>query len=76
MQPELHEMLCLRQKLSHPFYPSETPWLTRTDTCISCGACIYLCPTQARGYRGPVFEVAAKGFEAMCAKRREPELFF
>lgn len=56
--------------------PLETPWLTRTDTCISCGACIYLCPTQARGYRGPVFEVAAKGFEAMCAKRREPELFF
>lgn len=56
--------------------PLETPWLTNTDTCISCGACIYLCPTQARDYRGAAFEVAAKGFEVMCAKRKEPEVFF
>ena len=79
-QPECNQncMKCYACAKNCPTHsiPLETPWLTRTDTCISCGACIYLCPTQARGYRGPVFEVAAKGFEAMCAKRREPELFF
>lgn len=56
--------------------PVETPWVTNVDTCISCGACIYLCPTQARQYRGPAFAAAAKGFGLLCAKRKEPEVFF
>ena len=56
--------------------PKETPWVTRDDRCISCGACIYLCPTQTRQYRGEAYEAAAKGFEAKCARRREPEVFF
>ena len=56
--------------------PKETPWVTDDDKCISCGACIYLCPTQTRQYRGEAYETAAKGFEAKCAKRREPEVFF
>ena len=55
--------------------PKETPWVTRDDRCISCGACIYLCPTQTRQYRGEAYEAAAKGFEAKCARRREPEVF-
>lgn len=56
--------------------PKETPWVTRDDRCISCGACIHLCPTQTRQHRGEAYEAAAKGFEAKCAKRREPEVFF
>lgn len=56
--------------------PKETPWVTRDDRCISCGACIHLCPTQTRQYRGEAYEAAAKGFEAKCARRREPEVFF
>ena len=56
--------------------PKETPWVTRDDRCNSCGACIHLCPTQTRQYRGEAYEAAAKGFEAKCAKRREPEVFF
>lgn len=56
--------------------PKETPWVTDNDKCISCGACIYLCPTQTRQYRGEAYETAARGFEAKCAKRREPEVFF
>lgn len=55
--------------------PKETPWVTRDDRCISCGSCIYLCPTQTRQYRGEAYEAAAKGFEAKCARRREPEVF-
>lgn len=56
--------------------PRETPWVTDNDKCISCGACIYLCPTQTRQYRGEAYEAAARGFEARCAQRREPEVFF
>lgn len=56
--------------------PLETPWLTNKSLCISCGSCIYLCPTQARQYRGAAYDMAAKGFETMNAKRKEPELFF
>ena len=56
--------------------PKETPWVTDNDKCISCGACIYLCPTQTRQYRGEAYEAAAKMFEAKCAQRREPEVFF
>ena len=56
--------------------PKETPWVTGNDKCISCGACIYLCPTQTRQYRGEAYEAAAKMFEARCAQRREPEVFF
>lgn len=56
--------------------PKETPWVTDESKCISCGACIYLCPTQTRQYRGEAYEAAAKMFEAKCAPRREPEVFF
>ena len=56
--------------------PKETPWVTDNEKCISCGACIYLCPTQTRQYRGEAYEAAARGFEAKCAQRREPEVFF
>lgn len=56
--------------------PPEEPWRTERDKCISCGACIHLCPTEARQYRGAVFEAAARGFEALNARRREPEVFF
>ena len=56
--------------------PKETPWVTDEEKCISCGACIYLCPTQTRQYRGKAYEAAARTFEAKCAPRREPEVFF
>lgn len=66
---------CFRSCPTHAI-PEEAPWTTDKKTCISCGACIYLCPTQARQYCGLTYEMAAKGFEAMCAKRKEPETFF
>ena len=50
--------------------------VTDNEKCISCGACIYLCPTQTRQYRGEAYETAARMFEAKCAPRREPEVFF
>lgn len=55
--------------------PEEAPWKTDPEKCISCGSCIFLCPTQARGYRGAAYEAAAMGFGLKCAKRLEPELF-
>ena len=66
----------LRRCLPRRGHPKETPWVTDESKCISCGACIYLCPTQTRQYRGEAYEAAARMFEAKRAQRREPEVFF
>ena len=57
-------------------YASRFEVLRDTEKCISCGACIRVCPVQARSYQGALYAGAAAGFAAKCAKRREPEVFF
>ena len=54
----------------------ENPRKTDASRCISCGACIRVCPEKARDYRGEAYLAARKGFEEKCAARREPELFY
>lgn len=56
--------------------PEKAPWTTDPEKCMACGACIFLCPTNARAHRGEAYEASARAFEAKCAQRREPEVFF
>ena len=57
-------------------YASRFEVLRDTEKCISCGACIRVCPEKARDYHGEAYLAARKGFEEKCAARREPELFY
>ena len=52
-----------------------TPRETDAGRCISCTACIYNCPQNARAFRGPGYEQAAAAFLANFSSRREPEVF-
>ncbi|WP_278275384.1 4Fe-4S binding protein [Bittarella massiliensis (ex Durand et al. 2017)] len=52
------------------------PKKTDGERCIACAACIAVCPTGARAFRGPAYQLARKGFEKKCAARREPVAFF
>jgi len=49
--------------------------VTDPDRCISCCRCIAVCNKGARKFGGLVYETVRFGFEKMCAKRCEPELF-
>ncbi len=49
--------------------------VTDPDKCISCCRCIAVCGNDARKFDGPIYKTVRFGFEKMCAKRREPELF-
>lgn len=46
--------------------------VTDVDLCIKCCACVKMCPCGARVFDTPF---TAK-LHAMCAERREPEVFF
>ena len=54
---------------------AESPRKTDKSRCIACTACIAACPQNARGFRGPLYAVAGKGFAAMTKTRKEPEFF-
>ena len=51
------------------------PRETDAGRCISCTACIYNCPQDARAFRGPGYEQSAAAFLANFSARREPEVF-
>lgn len=48
---------------------------TIADKCTSCTHCISICKQGARGFSGIMYKTIRFGFEKMCGKRREPELF-
>lgn len=51
------------------------PRATDAGRCISCTACIYNCPQNARAFRGPGYEQGAAAFLANFSTRRQPEVF-
>lgn len=59
---------------THAINPA-TPRETDAGRCISCTACIYNCPQDARSFRGPGYEQGAAAFLANFSARREPEVF-
>lgn len=48
---------------------------TDPDKCISCCRCIAVCTNGARKFDGLMYKTVRFGFEKMCSKRREPDLF-
>lgn len=48
---------------------------TDADKCITCCRCIAVCNNDARKFSGIAYKTVKFGFEKMCGKRREPELF-
>lgn len=48
---------------------------TVDDKCTSCTHCISICKQGARGFSGIMYKTVRFGFEKMCGKRREPEIF-
>lgn len=54
---------------------AENPRLTNNALCITCTACIYICPKAARSLAGVLYSCADKAFRLTYAKRKEPEMF-
>ena len=54
----------------------ENPRETDGALCISCGACIAVCPEKARDYHGEAYLAARAGFEEKCAQYRKPEMYY
>lgn len=47
----------------------------RDDLCISCAACIHVCPSGAQAFRGEQYEKFGKAFAEKMSARKEPEFF-
>lgn len=48
---------------------------TDSAKCISCCRCISVCSNDARKFDGLMYKTIRFGFEKMCGKRRDPEIF-
>lgn len=48
---------------------------TNNDKCSSCCHCISVCTQGARRFSGIMYKTVKFGFEKMCSRRREPEIF-
>lgn len=46
-----------------------------TGRCFACAACIAACPEHAQAFRGPEYEAFGAKLAAVCAARKEPEIF-
>lgn len=55
---------------------AENPRITKSELCISCGACIHVCITGARDYHGEKYHTGKAGFEERCAEYRKPEMYY
>lgn len=55
--------------------PKENPASVRPELCISCMRCIAICPEGARPMSQALVQGTAEKLRAVCAERKENELF-
>lgn len=55
---------------------ANNPRQTDAERCIACGRCIVVCPSEARMFRGEMYEAGVARFEANFATPRQPKMFF
>jgi len=51
-----------------------TPMQTDITRCITCTACVYVCPHQARSFHTDMFETAQRAFAEKFSTRQEPKI--
>lgn len=66
---------CVRICPTHSI-SEKNPKKTNKETCISCGACIHICPRNARAFHGITYKIATKEFLKSCAEYKKPEMFY
>lgn len=78
LHPECDAKKCTRCSTCADKCPTKAispsnPTITDNARCISCGRCIYVCPQEARGYRGMKYAAIGAVFGAGFSRRKDPE---
>ncbi len=74
-QADCHKCGVCVEKCPVEAIPTDAPWDTDAQKCISCGRCIAVCSFGNRGYSGIKYGLIGKVFVAGFSRRKEPETF-
>ena len=55
--------------------PTDAPFKTDNDKCITCMHCVFTCPNYARGLNPVMLAATRTKLKKACTVRREPEMF-
>ena len=55
--------------------PKDAPNETDENLCITCTACIYICPEKARGFPKEMFTIGEQKFREQYSEPKTPEFF-
>ena len=55
---------------------SSDPKETDDKKCISCGACISVCPVKSRDYHSLAYKAVKVAFDLKCKEKKYPFTYF